>query len=179
MSLLEGERLQETSPWGQLFPKRWHPRYSSLPLPRQPPPQTGAPPSDLELLWPFASRGGSCNSEDHIRQPPTLWPAPPQALGQQTQVSQHVTVWGAWQTASRAGRGSLPWPPFITRATTTGMGDTAGCWPAKSQPWLWMPLDGIPLLVLFLEQLAGGSAVLYRLHLRSCLRDLDTCCPLQ
>lgn len=33
--------------------------------------------------------------------------------------------WGAQQRVGRAGRGSLPWPPFPTRATTTGMGDMA------------------------------------------------------
>lgn len=59
---------EEVVLWGQLFPKGDILIYSSLPLPRQPPPQTGAPPSDLELMlaWPA---GSNRSSEDHGQQP--------------------------------------------------------------------------------------------------------------
>lgn len=113
MSVPEGERLQETSPWGQFCPKRCHRRYSlllSAPSQAAPSPNGGSsvrPGAAVALCqhsWWVAAAAARTTYDSPL--PPARWPAPSRALRQQTQVSQQVAVWGARQTVCRAGRGS-------------------------------------------------------------------------
>lgn len=83
---------------------------------------------------------------------------------------------GARLTGDRASRGSpaqlgvASLPHESHNHQRGGHGRVLACQIAT------VALGGITLLALFLD---GGSAEVYRLHLESCLRGLEPCCPLQ